>query len=92
MISIAQPAMALNSEDAPGPHYKMWNSWEVPRSESPSHILGWTATVAKKATGGKLKTLVINCHGSPAHLSLGTGIGWSEVTLFSALSGLVDEI
>jgi hypothetical protein len=92
MITISQPAMALNSVDAPGPHYKMWNSWEVSKSVSPSHILGWTATVAKKATGGKLKALIINCHGSPASLGLGTGIGWSQISLFSSLSGLVDEV
>jgi hypothetical protein len=55
--------MALNSEDAPGPHYKMWNTYEVPADHSPSHILGWAARVAKGAPDGKLGSLVINCHG-----------------------------
>jgi len=54
--------------------------------------LNWSATVAKGATGGKLNSLVINCHGRSAFLSLGTGIGWPQVPLFSCLSGLVDEI
>ncbi|HRE55558.1 MAG TPA: hypothetical protein PLP22_12310 [Candidatus Competibacter sp.] len=92
MITISQPAMALNSEDAPGPHYKMWNTWEIPKSENPDHILKWAATVAKGAPGGKLKALIINCHASPASLGLGTGISWAQVSLFGTLSGLVDEI
>jgi len=84
--------MALNAEGVPGPDYHMWNTWRVPRADSPHHILNWSATVAKGATGGKLNSLVINCHGRSAFLSLGTGIGWPQVPLFSCLSGLVDEI
>lgn len=38
MIAILQPAMALNSEDMPGPNYKIWNTWEIPRSEDSNHI------------------------------------------------------
>lgn len=92
MIKLAQPSMALNSEDAPGPHYKMWNSWEVPTSDNPIHVLNWAATVAKGTSGGKLNALVFNCHGAPAYLKMGTGISWGQVGLFSTLSGLVDEI
>lgn len=92
MITLSQPSMALNSQDAPGPHYKMWNTWEVPTTDSPGHILNWAASVAKGAPGGKLNALVFNCHGNAAYLKMGTGIGWGQVALFSALSGLVDEI
>ncbi|HEX2891366.1 hypothetical protein [Vineibacter terrae] len=92
MITLAQPSMALNAENVPGPDYKMWNTWRVPKGDTPSHVIGWTATVAKGASGGKLNALVINCHGRPAHLSLGTGFGWSEVPLFAGLAGLVDDI
>jgi hypothetical protein len=92
MITLEQPSMALNAEGVPGPDYHMWNTWRVPATDSPSHILGWSATVAKGAPGGKLHNLVINCHGRAAHLGLGTGIGWPEVPLFSLLSGFVDDI
>jgi hypothetical protein len=92
MITLGQPSMALNAKDVPGPHYKMWNTWEIPAGESPSHILGWASAVAKGAPGGKLNALVFNCHGSPAHLHMGTGIGWPEVALFSMPGGLVHEI
>ena len=84
--------MALNAADVPGPHYKMWNTWEIPASEDPNHILGWASAVAKGASGGKLNALVFNSHGSPAHLYMGTGIGWPQVASFSMLAGLVDEI
>jgi hypothetical protein len=92
MITLKQPSMALNAEGVPGPDYHMWNTWRVSPSTPPAHILGWTATVAKGATGGRLNAVVINCHGRPATLGLGTGIGWPEVPLFSLLIDLVDEI
>jgi hypothetical protein len=92
MITIPQPAMVLNAFDVPGPHYKMWNSWEVAASEAVDHILDWVATLAKGVSGGKLKALVINCHGSPAHLYLGKGIGWGEIPLFSKIKGSVGDI
>lgn len=91
-ITLKQPSMALNAQGVPGPDYHMWNTWQVPSSTPPAHILDWTATVAKGATGGRLNAVVINCHGSPAFLGLGTGIRWPEVPLFKRLSGLVDEI
>jgi hypothetical protein len=93
MITIPQPAMVLNAENAPGPHYKMTNSMEVPAGDTPDHYLGWAAIVAKGFTGGKMKALVLNCHGRPAHLGLGLGIGWTEVPLFEKhLKGLVDDL
>lgn len=92
MITLAQPAMALNAEDVPGPDYHMWNTWRVEKTSPPSHTLGWAGIVAKGAPGGKLKAMVMNSHGSPAHLYMGTGIGWPEIPLFASLSGLVDEI
>jgi hypothetical protein len=90
MITLAQPSMALNAENVPGPDYKMWNTMRVAQSAAPSDVLGWTAKVAKGA--GKLNAVVINCHGSPASLGLGTGIQWPQVPLFSCLGGLVNDI
>ncbi len=98
MITIPQPAMALNAVDVPGPPYKMWNTYHVPSTHTADHILGWTATVAKGAPGGKLRALVINCHGYTSKkiggygLNLGTGIRRGDTPLFGRLRGLVDEI
>lgn len=44
-IEIDQPSMALNSDDVPGTHYRMWNTWEVAANRTAADILGWTATV-----------------------------------------------
>ena len=90
--------MALNAEDVPGTHYRMWNTYEVPAGHGPDHILGWVAIIAKGAPGGKLGTLVINCHGFKGAgglgygLKLGTGIRRADTEKFSVLKGLVDKI
>jgi hypothetical protein len=90
MITLKQPSMALNAENVPGPDYKMWNTMRVSMTAAPVDVLAWTAKVARGP--GKLNALVINCHGSPASLKLGTGIRWPQVPLFSLLFGLVDDI
>jgi hypothetical protein len=63
MIDIPQPAMAWNAVDVPGPDYKMWNTMQVDKSLTPQHVIESTASVARGAPDGKLKALVINCHG-----------------------------
>ncbi len=101
-IDIPQPSMALNSFDAPGKHYRMWNTWEVPVSENVDHILDWTASVASGAAGGRLHSVVINCHGFYNNLTrsgqggfdlkLGAGILRADTSKFSKLRGKVTMI
>ena len=101
-IAIEQPAMALNAADAPGEHYKMYNSWEIPATETLDHILDWTASVAVGAPGGYLKSLIINCHGyyngstrssqGGFGLALGTGIRRADTHKFTKLRGKVTTI
>jgi hypothetical protein len=94
MIKVPFPHMALNTDDVPGTHYKMWNTWDQIRvSESPGHILDWVAHVAAVDTpGGHLETLIINCHGYERKgvglgfgLALGAGIQRRNTPLFSKL-------
>jgi len=103
MITIPQPSMALNASDVPGAKYKMWNTWEVPETETPDHILRWSAQVASVATGGYLRALIINCHGYYGFnaqgrlvggfgMKLGTGIHRSDTSKFSVLRGKVSGI
>jgi hypothetical protein len=99
MITIPQPAMVLNAENVPGPDYKMWNTRKVTKDTDPKGLMTNVASVAKAADGGRLKALVINCHGYSREkkggygLSLGTGITRANVhPLFTTLSGLVDDI
>jgi len=91
MFEIPQPSMALNSHNVPAPDYMMWNTYKVSAGTSPEHMIGWTATVAKGAKGG-LRCLTLNSHGSPGHLSLGTGITLNDANVFSALKGHVNTI
>jgi len=96
--------MALNSADVPGFHYQMWNTWEVASTATAENMLGWIAKVAASAPGGKLRMLVLNCHGiystGPAcatrcggfGLKMGAGILREDTGKFSRLKGLVDNI
>jgi len=99
-IEIDQPSMALNSDDVPGTHYRMWNTWEVAANRTAADILGWTATVAAGAPGGYLRSVIINCHGyyngtdsrsdtGGYGLKIGTGIRRGDTSKFSVLKGKV---
>jgi hypothetical protein len=90
-FSIEQPAMALNAVDCPGPP-RMWNTWDVQGHYRRIDIVNWTKTVAEGAPGGKLKSIVINCHGSPGYLHLGEGFGSQNTHLFARWKGLVEMI
>lgn len=90
-FNIEQPAMALNATDCPGPP-RMWNTWDVLEHYKRIDIINWTRTVAQGAPGGKLKSIVINCHGAPGYLYLGQGFGSQNTPLFKAWKGLVEMI
>jgi hypothetical protein len=91
MITIQPPHMGLNDERAPV-FVQMWNTWKVKASDTKQHIVDWTAEVARHAPGGKLSEIVISCHGAPAYLQLGEGIGLGDVGLFRAWRGLVNKV
>ena len=92
MITLEEPHMVINSKDLKG-RYNMWNSWnDVDSSVKGEKIIKWVATVAKGAPGGKLKNLIINCHGSPSRIKIGEGFGPNNVKLFSAWAGLIDKL
>lgn len=91
MQSVASPHMGINDPRAPV-FVQMWNTWQIQPNEPIEHIMGWTASVARNAPGGKLGSLVLCCHGSPAYLQLGEGLGDSRVGAFATLRGLVDRI
>jgi hypothetical protein len=92
MITIEQPAMALNASDI-SRRYQMWNTWNLATSETVPHIFEWVSTVATGATGGKLKALIINCHGAPGMLQMGVGGLWrSNVGWFRHWRDKVDKI
>lgn len=91
MITIRYPHMGINDARAPV-YVQMWNTWRVAAADTPQHIVDWTRQVALGAPGGKLKEIVISCHGAPGFLQLGTGIGLAQVPLFQAWRGLVEKV
>jgi hypothetical protein len=83
--------MALND---PRNHkrFQLWNTWDIQQTETAQHMAEWVTSVARGAPGGKLKHLVLNCHGSPGYLQLGQGVQSSTLSLFSCWRGLIEKI
>src|SRR5262249_42312409 len=91
MLRLERPNMAINDPRC-NTRYQMWNTWNIQATEPREHLLGWTGVVANGAPGGKLKNLVIHCHGSPGAMALGQGFDRSNVEMFSTLRGKVNVI
>jgi hypothetical protein len=84
MIELEQPSLGLNSAD----HHvqvRMWNWGTVPAGKPAREIAEWIRLVAASAPAGRLKNVVFSCHGSPGHISIGTGIGITDVPDFARL-------
>ncbi|QQS40464.1 MAG: hypothetical protein IPM63_13990 [Acidobacteriota bacterium] len=92
MFTLEQPSMALNSVEISWSKILMWNTWEVDRAQTREHIVEWVATVAGGAPGGKLKNVVINCHGLPGWVGIGQGFNATHLGLFRQWRGLVFKI
>ncbi|MFK5950048.1 MAG: DUF4347 domain-containing protein [Methylococcales bacterium] len=99
MIRLERPNMAINDPRVrTGPsvlqvrRYQMENTWDIATTESRQHIINWVVNVAHGTTNGKLKNLVLSCHGNPGQLQLGQGFDISQVALFSAWRGLIEKI
>jgi hypothetical protein len=93
-IFVDPPSMVINADDAPV-SYRMWNSWTVGSSADPRSMMENVKTVAGTAPGGRLRNLILNCHGYYAGegrdatggygLALGSGIFRYNVDVFDAL-------
>jgi hypothetical protein len=96
MYRLERPSMALNDPRVAGGgsvrRYQMWNTWDIQQNESRQHIINWVAQVARGAPGGKLKNLVLSCHGLPGYLQLGEGFNVTHLALFAGWHGLVEKI
>jgi len=97
VIMMQQPALAINSDDVPGPKYIMWQTKSAPRGVE----AGWTVSQILASNRealyyhrSQLLNVVINCHGSDGSLAIGgRGAGGghinsSNVGAFVSLKGL----
>lgn len=92
MITLEQPSMALNGEDISWSKILMERCWNVPLSETRQSIIDWVITIAKGNKGGKIKNLIINCHGLPGWVGIGQGFNSSHLGMFQAWNGYVQNI
>jgi hypothetical protein len=106
MIAIPQPSMALNAVDpwdkkytVPRPRYEMEYSRNIGKDLNPQDVFENVRHVASLTKEGKLKFLVINCHGDyysktvgGKGLDLGTGINFMNDIVFSRLADVVEGI
>src|SRR5215216_5549067 len=95
MFSIEQPSMALNDTRVDNSVHMAITRLVQP-DEGVSSILGAVISAAKAQPGGKLKNLILNCHGLPGQLQMGVGIDRNLTNRFSMLvvdgKPLVDTI
>lgn len=98
MIAIPQPSIALISSEALDAPYRMWARYVADISRSPADILSSVATLISGTSAGRIKVLVIACHGRAINgqmgygLALGTGINNTNTSCFNILRGKVDVI
>lgn len=96
MYRLERPSMALNdprvSVGTAVRRFQMENTWDIQANETRQHIIEWVATVARGARGGKLKNLVLSCHGLPGYLQLGEGFNRTHLALFKDWRGLIEKI
>lgn len=94
MITIPQPALALNSTDfPPQSHYRMQYNEIV----SHSHDMTWIKTkileYASRAPRGILQGLIINAHGWCADgVDIGTGLNQASLAILNASDALRGKI
>jgi hypothetical protein len=95
MFPLDQPSMALNDTRVDNT-VQMAITRLVQPNEGVSSILGAVLSAAKEQPGGRLRNLVINCHGLPGELQLGCGITRDLTDRFSMLvvkdKSIVDRI
>lgn len=73
MIEMAQPSLVLHSHDVPGYKYKMWATWDVPKTLPTASIVDWIASAVDQSSEMALKNVILNSHGLPGEIYMGNG-------------------
>lgn len=100
MYRLERPSMALNDPrvslgtppNVRRRRFEMQTTWDIQANETRQHIISWVAEVARNATGGQLRNLVLNCHGLPGYLQLGEGFSREHIILLNPWRGLIRKI
>ena len=91
MLQLQSPALALNDVRCPGPVF-LDRSLKIQKDDSRQNIVNAVANYAAAAPGGRLKSLVLNCHGLPGYLIMGQGFSHAHVQAFQQWNGKIDTI
>lgn len=85
MFTIEQPSMALNDSRL-DVIVQMKVTKTILPGETVSQVLGYVVNEAKGQPNGKLKNLILNCHGKPGELKMGVGVDRNLTDRFSVLA------
>lgn len=87
MIKMKQPSLVLHAKgiEKNGYLYKMWATWTVPSTLTPTVLVSWIEHAIDVSEERYLHNVVINCHGEPGYVHIGTGIGEHDLEPFTRL-------
>jgi hypothetical protein len=91
MITIISPSMAINDPRAPR-SYTMDVTKSVTARTTMEDIVTLILDAAGTRSGGVIQNLVLNAHGGPGLLAIGTGLDSSSMGPFSRVRGRVHKI
>ena len=91
MLLMPNPSLALNDQRVGG-HFNLRSSLLIYKTISRQGIVNSVANFAGTCPEGKIKSLVLNCHGLPGYLVMGEGFWGPHTGLFQAWRGKVDTI
>jgi hypothetical protein len=99
MFRLERPSIAVNDPRVRGGppdfrvrRYWMWRTLDIQEDTPRQLIIDRVAHHARSARGGKVKHLVLSCHGRPGYLALGEGFSRNHLALLTAWRGLIEKI
>ena len=91
MIEFAQPSLVFNDLRATA-YYQMQFTRNVENTDTLEWITSTGVACARQTPEGKLRNVVLNCHGNAAWMLLGEGVSRLNTWMFQRWEGLVDTI
>lgn len=91
MHRIPQPSISINDVRTLSV-FPQWESITVGPGSGRADIVHRVVSAAGRAPGGKLRYLIIHCHGGPAFLQLGEGFDPEHMYLLRPWRGLIGQI
>jgi hypothetical protein len=85
MIKMKQPSLVLHAEDVPGYRYKMSTTRVIAKTMPVPGIFDLIADTVDKAPEMRLNNVILNSHGLPGKIFMGTGITISDTAPFETL-------